>query len=281
MEAVTGVDKGKMASKTLKDYFSSPSTPQNPEKELPKEIDRHKPATRLEPESHVPRNLTESYLIGAGYDGAKSKAFLKLYEPKSQRIFIWYDDTGHRPYCFSDLSPEEIEKIAGIKSLSGLDHLEQVKLCDAMKDQEVLMTKVVAKDPLTIGGRMGGQSVREILPRAWEADIRYYENFIYDRDLTPGNPYRIEKGRLITVEPELPATMSKSLMEPFKDEAKELRDIILKWIDLFESPIPEFRRVALDIEVFSPVAARVPDPSEANHEVIAATLYGSDGLRKV
>jgi DNA polymerase I len=119
------------------------------------------------------------------------------------------------------------------------------------------------------------------LPRAWEADIRYYENFIYDLDLTPGNPYRIEKGKLVTVEPELPAATSESLMEPFKDEAKELRDIILKWIDLFESQIPEFRRVALDIEVFSPVATRVPDPSEANHEVIAATLYGSDGLRKV
>src|SRR3990170_4295468 len=119
MGAATKMEKVKATPKTLSDYFSSPDASKNPGKELLKSGDRERPATRLNSEPLVPRNLVESYLIAAGYDGTKSKAFLKLYEPKSQRIFVWYDDTGHRPYCFSDLSPEEIKKIEGIKSLSG------------------------------------------------------------------------------------------------------------------------------------------------------------------
>jgi DNA polymerase I len=40
-------------------------------------------------------------------------------------------------------------------------------------------------------------------------------------------------------------------------------------------------RVALDIEVFSPVATRVPDPEEAPYPVICTSLVGSDGKKRV
>ena len=46
-------------------------------------------------------NLPSSILISATYLSQKKKAVLKFYEPKSQKIFLWTDKTGHKPYCLS------------------------------------------------------------------------------------------------------------------------------------------------------------------------------------
>ena len=53
----------------------------------------------------------EGYLVGAGYDGEKHLAFLKFYDPKKQEIFIWDDNTSHKPYCFSKDSIQSLKKI--------------------------------------------------------------------------------------------------------------------------------------------------------------------------
>jgi len=53
------------------------------------------------------------------------------------------------------------------------------------------------------------------------------------------------------------------------------------WARLLEYPAPKFRRVALDIEVASPIPTRVPDPREAAYQVICASLFGSDGKKKI
>jgi len=57
----------------------------------------------------APDNLKASYLLSAGYDGKQEKAFLRLYEPESQQIYLWYDNTGHMSYCISKLSQDELE----------------------------------------------------------------------------------------------------------------------------------------------------------------------------
>ncbi|MCW3978138.1 MAG: hypothetical protein NWF12_00195, partial [Candidatus Bathyarchaeota archaeon] len=58
----------------------------------------------------APEDLPTSYLLSAGYDGKAEKAFLRLYEPESQQVYLWYDNTGHLSYCISRESPEELRK---------------------------------------------------------------------------------------------------------------------------------------------------------------------------
>src|SRR4030067_887369 len=52
----------------------------------------------------APENLPPSYFVSATYDGRHRKAVIKLYEPTSGRIYFWYDNTGHKPYCLTNLS---------------------------------------------------------------------------------------------------------------------------------------------------------------------------------
>jgi len=67
----------------------------------------------------------------------------------------------------------------------------------------------------------------------------------------------------------------------FSDESKEEKEYVERWARSLEYPAQSLRRVALDIEVFSPVATRVPDPHEVPYPVICASLVTSDGDNRV
>jgi len=118
-------------------------------------------------------DLREGYLLSASYDGDRRAACLRLYEPETGRIHFWYDSSGHLPYCLSDLSPEELQRNTQLTKHPGFERIEAVKKYDPLQARNVSMSKIVAKDPLSIGGRPG--AIREIIPKAWEADIRYYD----------------------------------------------------------------------------------------------------------
>jgi len=278
--ADTLVEKGKGESK--------PSEEKTSEEKKPQSFDR------------IPQNLPPSYFVSATYDGKKGSARLKLYEPKSEKIYYWYDNTGHKPYCLTNLSPIELEKIDRLKTHHGFDHVELVKKYDPLLDRQVTVTKVVAKDPLAIGGRPVG-CIRDIIPqeypkttgieqpvKVWEAAIKYYQCYIYDRDLAPGMLYKIDNQKLARAQHETSEETIKKILELFRDESKEFLQYIKMWARLLEYPAPKFRRVALDIEVLPPLieregikTSRVPDPREAEHPVICASLYGSDGKKRI
>ena len=236
-----------------------------------------------------PKQLPPSYFVSASYDGKKGKARLKLYEPKTKQIYFWHDTTGHKPYLLTNLSPYELDQIDQVKKHPGLDRFEPVEKFDPLLDKTVTLTKVIAKDPLAIGGRPRG-CLREIIPeehakiaapeqpeaKAWEAAIKYYQCYIYDLNLVPGMLYTINDGELAFAQVDLAENAVKDIQALFKNEEEKEREYIERWARLLEYPAPPFRRVALDIEVFSPVATRVPDPEEAPYQVICASLVSTD-----
>ncbi len=241
--------------------------------------------------SNVPQELPSSYLVSASYDGKKGVAVLKLYEPESQKIYFWYDIKGHKPYCLTNLPIKELEKLSRLKSHPGFDHFETIEKYNPLLDKQVKVTKVVAKDPLAIGGRSG--SIREIIPeeyqaltiseepvKVWESYIRYYQSYIYDNNLGLGMLYKIQKGELISVKHKSSEETVDQILKLFRGEAEEFVQRVEMWARLLEYPAPQFRRVALDIEVSSPVPTRIPDPHEAAQPVIAATLCASDGKKE-
>ena len=100
----------------------------------------------------APEDMSTSYLLSAGYDGKEEKVFLRFYEPQSQQIYLWYDNTGHLPYCISKASPEELRKNRQILEHPGFLHLEEVKKFDALSDKPITVTKIIVSNPLAVGG---------------------------------------------------------------------------------------------------------------------------------
>ncbi|MCX8151148.1 MAG: DNA-directed DNA polymerase I [Candidatus Bathyarchaeota archaeon] len=244
----------------------------------------------------APGNLSQSYFVSATYDGRQKKAVVKLYEPKEGKIYFWYDNTGHKPYCLTNLSQFELEKMERVTTHEGFDHFEQVELFDALSDRKVTVTKIVANDPLAIGGKPQG-SLREIIPeelpkisdtpmaaedaKVWEAKIKYYQSYIYDTRYLPGMIFEVKNGNLAQVCIEDAEKAITNLKSIFQGATTEELEYIEEWARLIEYPAPKFRRAAIDIEVYAPISSRVPDPREAAYPVVCCSLYASDNKKRV
>jgi DNA polymerase, archaea type len=211
--------------------------------------------------------MDESLLASATYDGDTRKAVLKFYDHKSGRFWLWRDNTGHRPYCFTKLPMEELGAVKARKDVVEITEEERL---DLLNDEKVKLRKIVTTDPLAIGG--GNDSIRDMI-KAWEADIKYYENYAYDLGLRMGTYYRVSAGRVIPVRHEVPERVASSLGEILKRNPPEFIPYLKEWAELLGEPLPEFRRVALDIEVANE-EGRIPDVESPNQQVIAVSFFG-------
>ncbi len=212
-------------------------------------------------------------MIGCSYDGKAGKAYLKLLNAESQEVKIVYDESGHKPYCYVK---ETLEKVKEMR-LPGVVDLVRERKYDLLRDREIEVTKIIASDPLAIGG--SSNSIREKI-KAWEADIPYHLSYLYDMRLTPCAPYYLMDGKLIEAAPG-EEEIKKKIEEVFGDLSEEEKRLLMDWVSLLEAAQPKFKHLSLDIEVLSPVATRVPSPSKARDKVIAVALIGSDGRREV
>ncbi|MFL6412629.1 MAG: DNA-directed DNA polymerase I [Nitrososphaeraceae archaeon] len=223
-------------------------------------------------------------LLSAIYSGDEQTVYLKFYDMKDNTIYFWRDRTNHKPYCYTKIQYRSmVEKIVEREKKYVL---EKTIKKDLISDREVDLLKIIAPDPLSIGGTEN--SIREKIT-SWEADIKYHENYLYDTGLIPG-AYYIRRGEEIRqfenqishqVQQELENLLWNRIKEDTgKGNNGEYHQYITRWAELLNQPIPDLRRVSVDIEVESE-EGRMPTPRDHDRRVIAVGFVASDGFRKV
>jgi len=236
-------------------------------------------------EENKTENMPYGLLISATYNSQKNAAILKFYEPVSQRIFLWADKSGHKPYCYSKLSPDEIP--TEISERDDVIDIKQVKLMDILHDKPIDVSKILVKDPLAIGGTQTSKSIRNLID-TWESDIKYYESYLYDSSLIVGKYYKIENDVVVPYDLEISDETKLSLKSMLLDkqsdtnlpDTKQFDEHVSQWANLLNQPIPKIKRISLDIEVESEIG-RIPDPKIAEKRITAVGFEGSDGLKQV
>jgi DNA polymerase, archaea type len=223
-------------------------------------------------------------LLSSVYSGEEQKVYLKLYSETDQAIFYWRDRTNHRPYCYTKVDyRNDVELVLKKEKKYSL---LSTKKKDLISDKDIECLKISAPDPLSIGGTEN--SFREKV-RSWEADIKYHENYLYDTELIPGTYYvrrgdslsRFKQPMSSKVQEELQKLLWTGINEDADNlETERYRQYIQEWADLLSQPIPNMKRVSLDIEVESE-EGRIPNPREHDKRIIAVGFSGSDGFRKV
>ncbi|HET7345398.1 MAG TPA: DNA-directed DNA polymerase I, partial [Nitrososphaeraceae archaeon] len=163
---------------------------------------------------------------------------------------------------------------------------------DLISDREIELLKIIAPDPLSIGGTES--SIREKVT-SWEADIKYHENYLYDTGLIPGAYYIRKREQIIQfqyqisdkVQQELKNLLWNKIKKETDAAAAENEDVngeyqqyITRWAALLNQPIPDLRRVSVDIEVESE-EGRMPTPHDHDRRIIAVGFVASDGFKKV
>ncbi|MFW9769736.1 MAG: DNA-directed DNA polymerase I, partial [Candidatus Thorarchaeota archaeon] len=91
--------------------------------------------------------------------------------------------------------------------------------------------------------------------------------------------YKIENGDIIPVPPDVDASILKEFKKTIQDETG-LESIIAEYSPMFFTEVPDIWRIAVDIEVYTPVLNRVPDPNKAEYPVTAIGLSDNEGFNK-
>ncbi len=212
-------------------------------------------------------------LISASYDGENRRIVLKLYDPENQEIVLSPSSENHQPYLLTDLSVEELMGNQQLVNHHGFDRIEEIKKYDLLEGREKVLRKIIAKDPLSIGGT--STSIREIVGRAWEADIHYVWCYIYDTGKKPGLYYSITvDGKLI--EQPVEAVLEEAVKPP-ESQYPEIRELI----ETLNQPIPFMKLSSIDIEVKPPSPNHVPDADKAEDTVISVAFKPNMGNGKV
>ena len=208
---------------------------------------------------------------------------------KDNTIYFWRDRTNHKPYCYTKMQHSDAIKIIVEKEKKYT--LEQTHKRDPISDKEINLLKIIAPDPLSIGGTEN--SIREKVT-SWEADIKYHENYLYDTGLIPGT-YYIRTGEEIRqfqyqISNEVQQALKNLLWNRIEEEARkvdnnkndnnEYQQYITTWAELLNQPIPDLRRISVDIEVESE-EGRMPTPRDHDRRVTAVGFVGNDGFKKV
>ncbi len=245
----------------------------------------------------IVEDLERGLLLDVDYDGGLNKAYCKFYDLDTDEIKIWIDTTDHEPYCLSKEPISILEqltykdqagKINKLIDYGGFKRFEEIKRFELLIDKEIPITKIYGKTPIDIGG--SGLNIKNILgqneKKAWEADIRYHLNYVLDRQLIPGLIYCINSGKLEKIDfkesSEETKKLTKELRTLFKDEKPEMQEFSEKFIDIFLTPIPDVKRLAMDIEVkVGEHDYRIPDARLAKQEIISISFVASDGLKLV
>ena len=216
-------------------------------------------------------------LLSASYDGTQKKACLKFYDEKTDSIKLWYDNSEHKPYCLvkKDTDQDLLDRFRNEDKIN----VEETTKIDLLNDKEEKMLKIIADNPLVIGG-LPGRSIRDRVV-AWEADIPYYETYMYDKSLIPGIYYKIKDNKIIPDKFSIPEETNEMLQKGIENADIDMKNKINEWAELLSQPLPEIKRVALDIEVHSDKADRFPDAGEARYPIISVGFAASDGFNQV
>ena len=220
----------------------------------------------------APDNLPPSYLIDVKYDGKNKLAYLKLLNPEDDKVYRWYDNTNHLPYLLTTMSKTDVEDILeGEKEYVGSENIKKYSL---LNGKELNLTKVLASNPLAIGGR--DDSYREKIQSSFEANIRYHLNYIYDQALIPCLYYSVIDGELRRIEPEIPQQVKEGILSIFKGQPQEILELVDQYMPLFFAPIPKIKRCSVDIELHSE-QNKIPNPQTADEKVISVGIADLDG----
>ncbi|MFB5647759.1 MAG: DNA mismatch repair protein MutH, partial [Candidatus Nitrosomaritimum yanchengensis] len=153
-----------------------------------------------------------------------------------------------KPYCYSRLAPDGLEFL---QERDDILEIKTVQRYDLMSDKEIDMSKITVADPLAIGGATGDKSIRNII-ETWESDIKYYENYLYDRKLIVGKYYEVIDGNIIPhdfeISDEVKIALKSLLWDKVDSEsmvnAEEFKRYITEWADLLNQPIPKIKRLS-------------------------------------
>ena len=210
------------------------------------------------------------------------KIVLKFYDPNTGSAVI-KKGTEYDEYCYADRNYDKLGEIDDDKQTF-------VTKIDPVTDEEIQLTKAVTHGYTFARHRVDtdetdalGRPIlsKETSPLVWESDVKQYESYLHDNDLTVGMHYDVTgKPRQIEMPvPENVETELKKILE--SKESGQFKEHLSDWANTLSQPIPHIRRTAMDIEIDTERGRSIEDLVDSGDRTITAISFKGDGIDRV
>jgi DNA polymerase, archaea type len=201
------------------------------------------------------------YILSATYDVKLNALILKLYNDITDKIEEW-GDSQYKAYFLSK------EKVKDIDNIYSQEHIVKY---DALHDKNVNLWKVEMETPSDI-------KQTESMIDVHENQIMFFLSYIYDNNIKMGMPYVREGSKIVFKEDPEVAKRIDIILAQFKLTDEE-RENYKMWAELMEYSAPNFKRAAVDIEVWNDVENKIAIPEQALNPVTAICFVNNKGER--
>jgi len=202
------------------------------------------------------------YVISSSYNPKLNGIELVLFNSNTQKIEKWFD-TDFKAYFLSK------KKITDIQFLC-ITEQRQVEKYNPLTDKKEKFWKVILKNPIYVRQSHTYEDV-------YQNHIKYFQNYIYNKDIKMGMPYkRVNGGLEFKFDDEAEERITRVIghINPSKADM----EIYRTWARFLEYPAPPVKRTALDIEVYNE-GNRIPDSRVASLPILTACFAGNDGRK--
>ena len=86
-------------------------------------------------------NDNKLLFVSASYNGQTKSVVLKFYDMIKHNIFLWTDNTNHKPYCYTNVLPDNSE-LQKIEARSDIIEFKIEEKRDLLKDRVINLTKI-------------------------------------------------------------------------------------------------------------------------------------------
>ena len=205
-------------------------------------------------------------LLSSFHNVADNKLFLKMYNPKTETLDVLETADGFLPYTYFKMTDENFDHNIFqefIKTNKTKFEVQITEMDDLIEDTLEHVIKLYSSNVFNVYEKLSGK-LGDV--QQYENRIKYHESYIFEKQLIFSSNYdlknktlygqvaslnEIQKESLQTIKHKIANDSFISLLFSDKETTKTVQ--YLRYLDsytnLLSQEIPDFKRVAIDIEV--------------------------------
>ena len=232
-------------------------------------------------------------LLNSFHDVAANKLFLKMYDPKSETLEILETADGFMPYTYFKMNDENFDLNTFQKFLNENKtkfDVKYKKMIDLIEDTDVPVLQLYSSNVFNVYENFS-RKLNEA--QQYEYLIKYHESYIFEKQLIFSSNYDLRNKTLYAELPKLTDSQFNYLYNVEKKarrddlisllfsekevtKSREYRKYLQNYTHLLNQEIPDFKRVAIDIEVLTS-SNKLPNVIKAEDPIISVAFSDNRG----
>jgi DNA polymerase, archaea type len=240
----------------------------------------------------------ELVLMSCFYDTNQNQLYLKMYNIKTEQLITLTDQSGFLPYTYfktNDPCFNTNQLDSFLKENITKYEAQLTEMTDLLQDTEVEVLKLYSSNPYYVYENLTKKLNDDL--QQHEYQIKIHESYMYDKQLIFSSIYHFANKTLYGFVPILndnqeyfldsilfKAHNASLISQLFTDEetskSRQYQKYLESYTLLLNQPIPDFRRVAIDIEIWN-TKNKFPDVNNPTDPIISVAFVDNRGRKNV